>query len=502
MLRKIRITLALICFTLVTLLFLDFTGVLQGYFGVLAKVQFLPAVLALNVAAILFVVVLTLLCGRLYCSVICPLGVFQDIFSWLGNRGKKGKRGKFKFSSEKRIPRYGIFALFVVGIVTSFPATALIAPYSAYGRIATYILSPIYKLANNGLAYMAERLDSYMFYEVDVLLKGDIALGIAIATFVIIGAVAFFKGRAYCNTVCPVGTFLGFISRFAIFRPVVDTSKCIHCGMCERKCKSSCIDSKSGTFDYSRCVVCMDCIGNCNKGALRLTPVIPGHQRDEKTSAPQVETSRRKFLGLATVLAAGSIAGVRAQDSAKVNLEDEGEGGLAPIQDKVALERFGKIVPPGAQSYANLQSHCTACGLCIANCENDVLFAGSDLKPFMSYEKGYCRPECNRCSTVCPAGAIREIPLADKSSTQIGHAVWQFDLCIVNRDHQECGNCARRCPTGAIQMVAQDPDDPNSRKIPVVNTERCIGCGACENLCPARPVSAIYVEGHEMHRKV
>ena len=105
MLKKIRITLAILCYVMVTLLFLDFTGTLQGYFGFLAKVQFLPAVLALNVVAILFVVVLTLLFGRIYCSVICPLGVFQDIFSWLGGKRKKTKHGRFKFVKERRIPR-------------------------------------------------------------------------------------------------------------------------------------------------------------------------------------------------------------------------------------------------------------------------------------------------------------------------------------------------------------------------------------------------------------
>ena len=69
-------------------------------------------------------------------------------------------------------------------------------------------------------------------------------------------------------------------------------------------------------------------------------------------------------------------------------------------------------------------------------------------------------------------------------------------------DKEDCGNCARHCPTGAIQMIPKDENDESSPKIPVVNTERCIGCGACENLCPARPFSAIYVEGHEMHRVI
>lgn len=122
------------------------------------------------------------------------------------------------------------------------------------------------------------------------------------------------------------------------------------------------------------------------------------------------------------------------------------------------------------------------------------------MQPESSYERGYCRPECTRCSEVCPAGAIVKITKADKSSIQIGHAVWVKENCVPLTDGVECGNCARHCPVGAITMVPSVAGDAGSPKIPAVNTERCIGCGACENLCPARPFSAIYVEGHETHR--
>ena len=101
-----------------------------------------------------------------------------------------------------------------------------------------------------------------------------------------------------------------------------------------------------------------------------------------------------------------------------------------------------------------------------------------------------------------PIGAIRPITKADKTAIQIGHAVLIQENCIVNRDGVTCGNCARHCPSQAIQMVAKDPNDPDSPLLPVVNEEKCIGCGACENLCPSRPFSAIYVEGHEHHRNI
>ena len=122
------------------------------------------------------------------------------------------------------------------------------------------------------------------------------------------------------------------------------------------------------------------------------------------------------------------------------------------------------------------------------------------MQPEMSYERGYCRPECVRCTGVCPNGAIRPLTVAEKSSVQIGHAVFVYENCVVNTDGVECGNCARHCPSGAIQMVPSVSGIPDSPRLPVVNEERCIGCGACENLCPARPFSAIYVEGHETHR--
>ncbi|MDE6085770.1 MAG: 4Fe-4S dicluster domain-containing protein, partial [Muribaculaceae bacterium] len=147
--------------------------------------------------------------------------------------------------------------------------------------------------------------------------------------------------------------------------------------------------------------------------------------------------------------------------------------------------------------------HCTGCQLCIAACPNGVLRPSSDpahfMQPEVSYERGYCRPECTRCSEVCPTGAIHKITREEKTAISVGHAVTVRENCIPLTDGRPCGNCERHCPSGAITMVPSDKNNRDSLKIPVVDPNKCIGCGACENLCPARPLSAIYVEGNNRH---
>lgn len=500
MLRRIRTILALVVFVLITLLFLDVTGTLHKYFGWLASIQFWPALLALHVGVVAMLVVFTLVFGRIYCSVICPLGVMQDIISRLHGIRKKNR---FTYSKEKRWLRYGVLVVFVASALAGVNAVvSLLAPYSSYGRIASSLMKPVYEAGNNVLAAIAEHLDSYAFYSVDVWMKSLPTMIVASVTLVVIAVLAWRGGRTYCNTVCPVGTILSFLARFSWLKVRIDGSKCVNCGLCTKNCKASAIDFKNHKIDYSRCVVCGDCIDKCNKGAIRLSHSLP--RRDEQRQASQSSPTggvegagRRSFL---LGLAVASTAAALAQEKKKV------DGGLAAIEDKIAPKRLTPLTPPGSLSAQHFAQHCTACQLCVSTCPNGVLRPSTGLstfmQPTMSYERGYCRPECTKCGEVCPTGAIKPITRAQKSATQIGHAVWIKKNCVPLTDGVECGNCARHCPTGAITMVPLDPNDEHSLKIPAVNEARCIGCGACENLCPARPFSAIYVEGHEVHREV
>lgn len=115
----------------------------------------------------------------------------------------------------------GVFVLAIIGGLNSF--VVLLAPYSSYGRIVSSLFSPLYQWANNGLAYLAERADSYAFYETDVWMKSLPILLIATVTLVVLIVLAWRGGRTYCNTICPVGTVLGFLSKYSLLKPVIDT---------------------------------------------------------------------------------------------------------------------------------------------------------------------------------------------------------------------------------------------------------------------------------------
>ncbi len=468
MLRKIRIAAAALFFAGITLLFV---GIGHQWWGWMAKLQFLPSCMALNFAAIAFVLLLTLVFGRIYCSVICPMGVFQDlvirVHKLLSPKGRKPKR---HFVKEPRIVRYGVLALVIVTALTfSQLLLTVLAPYSAYGRMVRSIV---------GLS-RGESLAPALLIT-------------AAATLVVICVCAWIWGRGWCNTVCPVGSVLGLVSRFSLFKVSIDQSQCVSCRKCEKGCKSSCIDIDTHTIDHSRCVDCFDCLDSCPKGGIKFRFSLP---RKAKTGpvTESVDKGRRAFMAT-TALVGGSLA-LGAQNKRL-------DGGLADVIDKTSPERAERLVPFGAESVKDFYDRCTACQLCVSNCPNGVLRPSTDighfLQPQMGYEKGWCRPECTTCSQVCPAGAIRPLKAEEKLTHKIGTAKVNLSLCLAAKDEAGCGNCSRHCPVGAVRMVKTDG---YHRSIPVVAEAQCIGCGACEYLCPARPISAITVDGISVHIK-
>lgn len=445
-LKVIRIILAALMLLGITALLLDTTGVLRHWLGWMPKVQLLPAMMALNVAVVVAILLVTLVIGRFYCAVVCPMGIFQDLFVW-AHKLIFGKKRPYRYRKPANWLRYTVLALFVLAMLVGMNSIAvLIAPYSAYARMVT-------GLHASGLAQW-----------------------VAIATLAVIGLMSFTMGRLWCNTICPVGSLLGLLAKHRLFGIRIDAAKCVGCRKCEHGCKAMCIDIDNKRIDHSRCVDCWNCLAQCPVGAISL-----GGKQPAESTKP-VDDSRRKFV--AGTVAVGAAMAVQAQ-------EQKLDGGLAALMDKQVPQRKTPLKPFGSQSIKNFGTRCTACQLCVSQCPEKVLRPSAKLEslmqPELNYTDGYCRMACTRCSEVCPAGAIQPISKEEKTAISIGCAVVLKDNCI------GCGTCARHCPSAAISMVDGKP---------AVNEARCLGCGACEYYCPARPMTAIYVEGREVHTEI
>lgn len=495
MLRKIRIVLSVLLFALITFYFIDFAGILPNSFHRLAHIQFIPALISFSVGILLFLIVLTLLFGRVYCSTICPMGILQDVVARISkSTGKKKKR--YKYSPAKNILRWSIVGVLVIAFIGKFTAAiGILDPYSAYGRIAVHVFKPVYMLGNNLLESVFSKFENYTFYQVDTSMLSLSSLLIAILTFGIIIILAWKHGRTWCNTICPVGTVLGFLSRFSLFKVRIDATKCNGCGLCATKCKAACINSKEHIIDHSRCVDCFDCLGACKQKALVYSPAAKKQQSLSEEAATPVtaDSSKRRFLvaGLVTAGAAPKILS-QVQES------------VATMQGKKAYKKENPITPPGSVNREHFQQQCTSCHLCVSKCPSHVLkpafmeygLAGM-MQPTVNFDKGFCNFDCTVCGDVCPNGAILPLTVGQKHLTQMGTVVFIEENCIVYTDGTSCGACSEHCPTQAIAMVPYR----DGLTIPHVDTEICVGCGGCEYVCPARPFRAVYIEGNPVQKE-
>lgn len=482
-LKPLRVALALVFLAVLTAAFLDFRGVVPPSLAhALAAVQLGPAALAATaggvfaIATLVVLLVVTLLFGRVYCSVVCPLGILQDVSARLAPR----RRAPLRFTAENRPLRYGILAALVLAIAGGATGVAftLLDPYSHFGRIVATLGRPLIVAANNAVVPAAQALGSQALYRVSLPLPaaGVIALAFVVAIALVVFVVL--RGRLYCNTVCPVGTVLGLLSRVSAFRIAIDRSACTKCADCLRTCKAQCIDLRTGAVDASRCVACANCLGACTHGGIGYR--FAWRLRREAGADPV----RRSVVAGAVLLPPLAV------------LE---AAGASP-----AASRRAPVAPPGAHSTERLLDRCTSCQLCVSACPTHVLQPAmldygwtGFAKPHLDFERAFCNFDCRRCGEVCPTAAISLLELVDKRLTSIGTAKFEQKRCIVETDGTDCAACSEHCPTKAVDTV---PFRQNLR-LPQVNEELCIGCGACEFACPVRPQRAIAIAPRAEHTR-
>lgn len=494
-LKTIRVILAICIFIPLLLFFVDFADILPDSFHALAHLQLVPAILGGSIGILIFSALLTILFGRVYCSTICPLGILQDIVAWFTRRGKKKNKKKrwYHYSKPYNILRYSLLAICIIFLVFGITApTLLLDPYSNFGRIAVNIFRPIVMEGNNVLNWIALKFNNYSFYHVTIYTITSLSFAISFIALLLVGILALLRGRLFCNTICPVGSLLGLISNYSIFKIQIDNEKCISCGLCEKACKSECIDTENKAIDSSRCVTCFNCLDRCNKHqAIRFGFA---YKKSEKVIHPEIEKnkidkSRRSFIITSTAIAA-----------------------TAPIipafaqSKEIDITKLTPITPPGSLNLKRFKEKCTACHLCITHCPQQILKPAGftyginyAFKPHMVfYEKGFCNYECTICTEICPNNAITKLTVEKKKKTQVGIAKLEENLCIVITENTSCGACSEHCPTQAVKMEPYI----DSLTLPHVYEELCIGCGGCESICPVRPIKAINVLANEVHQIV
>lgn len=505
-LKGLRVLLAILFFVPILLFFVDFSGVLPDSVHRLLHLQLMSALLGGMVGLIVFQFLLALVFGRIYCSTICPAGVFQDIINRLFCIGKKKKKGSRRFTYHKPMNRLRYVLLVITAVMAVFGLSELcllLDPYSNFGRIAASLLRPIVMWGNNLLADLLMKVDNYSLFHVTistVTASGLIAATIALLVFIVM---TVFRGRLFCNTICPVGALLSLFSRYSFFRITFDKEACTHCGNCEHTCKAEAIDSKNLTIDTSRCVDCFNCVSSCAKGGLRYRLQFPGMKQEETVDTQAVKelyssqlavaNSRRTFLATsATIAASLPIASAIA------------EGGKGKMNRK-GRKKWPPLTPPGSISLERFKDKCTGCQICVVRCPSQVLRPtgleyGLDymLKPRLAYISSYCNYECTVCSDVCPTGAIKPLTIEEKTTTQVGIATFFKGRCVVNTEEKDCGACAEHCPTQAVHMVPYK----GTLTIPQINPDLCIGCGGCESICPVRPMRAIIIKSNVEHKFV
>lgn len=504
-LKTIRVILALLFILATGFIFIDFRELFpHELITGITFLQFIPSlinfftVFGLVATGFIIVIVLTALFGRVYCSAICPLGIFQDVVSWI--RKKTKKKHRYRFGKPFNRWRYGflILPLLILLIGKSLIGINLLDPYSIFGRIASDLFQPVYMWLNNRVAGLLESINVYIIYPEDITPARGITYVLPVFMLGLVTWFSFARGRLYCNTICPVGTLLGLLSRISVFRIRMVEDLCTRCGKCAIACKASCIRVKTLEVDFSRCVACYNCISVCPEDAIKYLPAtgsITGTGPDDPT--------RRKTL--TRILATAAVlSGLRNP----VFAQEEGmESEETDIENKIPTEiepvKNFPVTPPGSLGLRHFTTRCTACHLCVSVCPTSVLQPSiaeyglsGIMQPHMDYATNYCNFECTLCADVCPTGAILTLPAEAKKTTQMGQVQLILENCVVYAENTACGSCSEHCPTQAVTMVPYR----EGLTLPEIVPEICVGCGACEYACPVLPFKAIYVDGHQIHQ--
>ena len=437
---------------------------------------FLPAALTL---------IVTFFLGRLACGWVCPLGSLHQFFSFFFKKGKILKPKKVK---DKAIAwKYYLLIFIVVSAVFTLDLVGLFDPFSFLVRSFTAGVLPVVRHSLTsavGLLYSLNltSLGDTLVQFFEALDINTIFLQGFFIGFIFLGIVLLnmHRERFWCRYICPLGAFLGLISRWNLLKLRIDEDKCIKCNLCTIQCQTQANPYPNEEWKSSECDYCFTCSAICPTNAIRF-PL-----RFAPESIESVDLSRRKVL-LTSLLGILAVPFFR----------------ISPRRSR-ASEKL--IRPPGALPEEKFLQKCVKCGECMKVCPTNALQpalteAGPEgiWTPMLVPKIGYCEYYCSLCTQVCPTGAIRELSIPRKNQLKIGTAWVDKNRCIPWKFGNPCIVCEEHCPVSpkAIKFVSNSVVQPDgsikTAQAPVVDMATCTGCGICENKCPVVDAPAIYV---------
>ncbi len=426
----------------------------------------------------------SLLFGRAWCGWLCPLGTILDYFRLSRKNGKTPPEDLRKL-------KYGLLILILLSAIFGNLTFLFFDPLTIFTRAATLTILPVIDKTIYAIEMVLSKIPFLAngIYSFDAWLRPDIlpqaAASIQYSFFVGIFFIALLllnliADRFWCRYLCPLGAMLGLFSKLSLFQRRLKEN-CSECGLCSRDCPTGTIDPQDGyESDPSECIMCMNCRQACKKQAFSFKPKL------KPATWKPYDPNRRTFL---------SAAGIAVVSAA-----------LFSVNWIKKTARNFLLRPPGVTDNQDFLSKCIRCGVCLQVCPTQGLqadFTQSGVEgwwtPILMPRIGFCQYSCNACGQNCPVQAIPALPLAEKQLAVIGHAYIDHNRCIAWANHENCIVCEEMCPlpekaiTLEIGTFSDIDGNPVEVQLPVVDRNRCIGCGTCENKCPLSGEAAIRV---------
>ncbi len=434
-------------------------------------------------AVSLVFVVLAAVMGRWFCAHLCPMGALLDLSDRFIARRQRSKENRGAYRRVRRV-KFVFLIVILVAAVAGFELLGFGDPLVWFTRFAATLFYPFVMAIEELALWVLRPLGSWFGWVelayLEVILPAFEGAMITLGLLLALLLLARLQPRFWCRHLCPLGALLGWFGKWAPYRRQVSES-CNHCNLCVRNCPMGAIHDQGGVYDRSECIACRQCQDVCPENAVRFS--FGASNTDQGREG--VQLGRRGFV-------TGMVGGV----TAGLGLRSEPAhpaGAFLPLP----LRDQSLIRPPGALPEPEFLSRCVRCSECMRACLSNTLQpdwyrVGLEglWAPHMNLRFAACEQTCNVCGWVCPTGAIRPLDSVEKQYAKVGTAVVYREQCLPWSQNRRCLICDEQCPYNAIVFRH---DAEHQVGLPVVNADKCNGCGQCEDKCPVLGQSAIRV---------